>query len=50
MKYVLLFSLTRQKSLLESIAHNLVQEAELYFEINEGEKKLTVLGPDILGL
>lgn len=50
MKYMLLFFLTRQKSLLESIACNLVQKAELYFEINEGEKKLTVLGPNVLGL
>lgn len=50
MKYILLFSLTRQRSLLESIACNFVQEAELYFEINEGEKKLTVLGPNVWGL
>lgn len=50
MKYILLFSLTRQKSLLESIACNFVQEAELYFEINEGEKQMTVLGPNVWGL
>ena len=50
MKFMLLFSSTRQKSLLESIACNFVQEAELYFEINGGEKKLTVLGPYVFGL